>query len=109
MEFVKAIDAADLPANQTVVVTLKGREVLLVNLEGSYYAMDNPCTHMGRPFTKGELHDGVITCPGHRATFDARTGKALSDDWVSYMRVPVRNAKTYPVKLEGASVLVGLP
>jgi 3-phenylpropionate/trans-cinnamate dioxygenase ferredoxin component len=109
MEFVKVLDTAELPANQMVVLKLGKREVLLVNLEGTYYAMANPCPHMGNALSTGELQEGVITCPGHGARFDAKTGKALSDAWVAYMRVPVRNAKSFPVKVEGTEVLVGLP
>jgi 3-phenylpropionate/trans-cinnamate dioxygenase ferredoxin subunit len=45
--------------------------------------------------------DNVIECPKHQGQFDYRTGEAL--------RAPACiNLKTYPAKLEGGRVLIGI-
>jgi 3-phenylpropionate/trans-cinnamate dioxygenase ferredoxin component len=44
----------------------------------------------------------VLTCPWHGAQFNVRTGKVL--------RGPARqDIQTYPVRVEGNSILVSLP
>ncbi len=60
------------------------------------------CTHISGPLNEGELDGDVLTCPWHGAQFNVRTGKVL--------RGPARqDIQTYPVKIEGKSILVSLP
>ena len=55
MEFVKVIDKAELPTNKMVMVVVGGKEVLLANVDGSYFAIANKCTHAGGSLAKGVL------------------------------------------------------
>jgi nitrite reductase/ring-hydroxylating ferredoxin subunit len=52
MDFVKVIDEAELPTNKMVMVVVGGKEVLLANVDGSYFAIANKCTHAGGLFQK---------------------------------------------------------
>jgi len=45
MEFVKVIDEAELPPNKMVMVVVGGKEVLLANVDGSYFAIANSGIH----------------------------------------------------------------
>ena len=47
MEFIKVADTSTLPAGKTMMVTAGGKEILLANVGGSYYAIANKCTHLG--------------------------------------------------------------
>ncbi|MHC5541556.1 non-heme iron oxygenase ferredoxin subunit, partial [Singulisphaera rosea] len=47
------------------------------NVDGSYYAIDDVCTHDGGPLAEGDLEGCEIQCPRHGARFDVRTGQAL--------------------------------
>ena len=108
MEFVKVIDTAELPGNTMVKVLAGGKEILLANVDGSYYAIAHKCTHLGGPLSKGALDGGTVTCPRHGAQFDVKTGKAVGDAKVAFMKMKVKDVESFPVKVEGTDILVGL-
>ena len=80
-------------------MVVDGTEVLLCNVEGSVYAIEDVCTHDGGPLDQGELEGCRIMCPRHGALFDVTTGAALTLPAV----VPL---ETYPVRAEGDEILV---
>ena len=77
MEFVKVIEAAELPDNQMVKVEVGGKDELLANVDGVYHAIANKCTHLGGSLAKGVLEGSTVTCPRHGAQFDVKTGEAV--------------------------------
>ena len=52
MEYVRVADKAELPANKMIMVVVGGKEVLLANVDGSYYAIANKCSHLGGSFKR---------------------------------------------------------
>jgi 3-phenylpropionate/trans-cinnamate dioxygenase ferredoxin subunit len=48
--------------------------VLLVNLAGVPYAIDDTCNHAGESLSKGEMDGCRVVCPAHGYVFDVRTG-----------------------------------
>ena len=69
--------------------------------DNKYYATDGLCTHEKIHLADGLVMDNIIECPKHNGRFDYRTGEAKG--------APVCiNLKTYPVKLEGGKVLIGI-
>ena len=52
MEFVRVADKAELPPNKMIIVVVGGKEVLLANVDGSYFAIANKCTHAGGSLAK---------------------------------------------------------
>ena len=50
----------------------------LFNVEGTFYAIADTCTHRGGPLSQGEVGTTTVTCPWHGAQFDLRTGNVLS-------------------------------
>jgi 3-phenylpropionate/trans-cinnamate dioxygenase ferredoxin subunit len=109
MEYVKALPKAELQNNQMKVVTVGGKEILLVNLEGAYYAIDNKCTHAGGSLGKGKLSGAVVTCPRHGAEFDVKTGKNIGEAQLGFIKLKVKDERTYSIKIEGEDILVGVP
>jgi 3-phenylpropionate/trans-cinnamate dioxygenase ferredoxin subunit len=100
-KFVKAARVSDITPGQKRVVEVDGMPVMLVNLDGQIYAMDDLCTHDGGPLAEGKLDTatGQIICPRHGARFDVRTGDALT--------LPAfEPVNTYEVKIEGEDILV---
>lgn len=47
---------------------------LLLHLDGTYYCVEDVCTHDGQPLTDGPIADGQIECPRHGARFEISTG-----------------------------------
>jgi 3-phenylpropionate/trans-cinnamate dioxygenase ferredoxin subunit len=109
MEFVKVADTSTLPPGKTMLVTAGGKDILLANVDGSYYAIANKCTHLGGSLVKGILSGSVVTCPRHGAQFDVRTGQAVSEAKIAFVRMKVKNEVKYEVKVEGGNILVGIP
>lgn len=81
-------------------VTVDGREVALINVEGEVFAVDGNCPHQGGPLARGELDGDVVTCPWHAWRWNVRTGRAVWPpvDW----RVP-----RYQTRVDGEDILVG--
>ena len=76
-EFVKVASASEIAPGQARLVNIKGREIALFNIEGSFFALDNACTHEEGPLVEGDIEGHEVTCPCHGAKFDIRTGEVL--------------------------------
>ena len=69
--------------------------------DGAFFCTDGLCTHEQVHLADGLVMDHTIECPKHNGRFDYRNGAAL--------RAPVCvNLQTYPVRLDGADVMIGL-
>ena len=69
--------ASELPPGGKKLVEVDGRAIALFNVGGTFYAIDDVCTHDGGPLAEGDLDGCQIQCPRHGARFDVRTGKPL--------------------------------
>lgn len=96
---VKVAQTSDLSPGIGKVVQADGRSIALFNVEGTFYAIDNTCTHRGGPLGDGDLSGDTVECPWHGAHFNVKTGAVIGPP----ARIGVRS---YPVKLEGNDVLV---
>ena len=90
--------SAIAPGDMTRVV-VDGVPVLLCNVDGDIFAVEDVCTHDGGELHGGELDGCRIMCPRHGAFFDVTTGKALTLPAVSPL-------PTYPVTIEGDDISV---
>ncbi len=69
--------------------------------EDTYHATDGLCTHEKIHLADGLVMDHIIECPKHNGRFDYKTGEAKG--------APVCvDLRTYPVKVEGGTVFIGL-
>src|SRR5258706_14330517 len=75
-------------------------DVLLVNLGGVPYAIDDTCNHAGESLMKGELHGHEISCPAHGYVFDVRTGRLIEPLGLC------DSQRTFEVTIEGAQFAV---
>lgn len=90
---------SQIPAGTTHRVVVDGAGILLCNVNGAIYAIEDVCTHDGGPLDQGTLEGECVVCPRHGATFDVRTGDALTLPAV----VPVM---TFEVTVEGDDISV---
>jgi nitrite reductase/ring-hydroxylating ferredoxin subunit len=78
-----------------------GENILLVNVEGTVYAVGNYCTHSKCYLHNGKLEGRIVTCPCHSAKFDVVTGEVKAP--------PAKKALgTYAVKVEDDGILVAV-
>lgn len=81
------------------VVDVDGAPVVVFNLAGDYYAIEDVCTHDGGRLTGGHVEGDEIVCPRHGARFCIRTGEALSAP-------AYEPTATFPVRVENGVVQV---
>ena len=101
-EFVAAGEASELRPGAMKRVDVRGRRILLANVDGRYCAADDTCTHEEASLSAGVLRGELVKCPLHGSRFNVCTGKALEEP-------AEENLRTYPVRLEGGRILIGLP
>lgn len=78
MEWIDAFPASEVNKGEWRVLELDDMDVAIFNIEGEYYAIEDTCTHDGGCLTGGTVEANIIACPRHGATFDIKTGTALS-------------------------------
>jgi 3-phenylpropionate/trans-cinnamate dioxygenase ferredoxin subunit len=94
-----AAPAAEIPSGTARRVVVAGTEILICNVDGHFYAIEDVCTHDGAPLDQGLLEGARITCPRHGAMFDVTTGEVLALPAV--MPLP-----TFPVETRDGDVYV---
>jgi 3-phenylpropionate/trans-cinnamate dioxygenase ferredoxin subunit len=92
---------SEIAPGATKAVNIGSSEVMLCNVDGEIYAIEDVCTHDGGVLDQGTLDGCQIECPRHGARFDVRTGAALTLPAV----FPV---STYRVRIEGDDIYVEL-
>ncbi len=94
------VAAADtLAPGQVRVVNADGTLIAVFNVEGSYYAIEDVCTHDGGDLASGPLEGDEVVCPRHGARFCVRTGEALTAP-------AYEPTATFPVRVENGIVQV---
>ncbi len=76
--FHKVTETKNLASGQGMAVEVAGNKIALFNVDGTFYAIADDCTHVGGPLSEGSLEGSTVTCPWHGATFDVCTGKNLT-------------------------------
>jgi nitrite reductase/ring-hydroxylating ferredoxin subunit len=125
----------DFPAGSRRLVDVKGRAIVVFNVDGEFFALANRCPHQGGSLVQGRLvglieasepgcyrysrRGEIIRCPWHGWEFDLRTGKS----WCEPDRVRARQfsvsiaagaklvegsyvAETFPVRVEDDYVVI---
>ena len=106
MTFVKVAETSEIPVEGMKAVKLAELDVLIANVNGTYYAIDSICTHKSGDLSKGTLEGSTVTCPKHKAKFDVTTGKVVSGPKVPLMHPKIKDELTYKVKIEGKDILL---
>jgi len=100
--YVRVAKVGDVPPGSVIKVEAAGKPIALFNVDGSYYATDEICTHAHASLSEGFVMDDTIECPLHGASFSIRTGEALSAPATEPLA-------TYSVRVEGGDILIGIP
>jgi 3-phenylpropionate/trans-cinnamate dioxygenase ferredoxin subunit len=98
-DFVKVAHTSELSPGMKKLVLIGNERILLVNVEGSYYAVADGCTHAYAFLSKGQLYGDEIVCPLHGSAFNVRTGAVLSPPASQDLTV-------CQVRVEGNDILV---
>jgi nitrite reductase/ring-hydroxylating ferredoxin subunit len=70
-------------------VNAGGKEIVVCNCDGRFYAINRRCGHMNGPLEMGTLDGTIVTCPMHHVQFDVITGQALNRPVPVYIDEPL--------------------
>ena len=99
-----AIDVApleELGPGAMKIVTVGWTSIGVYNCNGTFYALEDRCSHDDGPLCEGEWENDTcrVICPRHGSAFDLATGRPLS--------LPAfQPVETYPVYVEDGMVKV---
>jgi nitrite reductase/ring-hydroxylating ferredoxin subunit len=110
--------ASEIKPGEKKLVTVKGREIGVFNVDGAFFALANRCPHAGGPMCEGRVVGLVqsrgpgdysigrkgefVRCPWHGWEFDIRTGQSWCDP------AGIR-ARRYAVSVQPGTGLVAGP
>jgi 3-phenylpropionate/trans-cinnamate dioxygenase ferredoxin subunit len=78
-EFVTIFKTSEIAVGAVAAAEVRGVRIAVANVDGTYYAFDDTCTHEQCSLTEqGELAGTTIMCTCHNSEFDVRTGKVLA-------------------------------
>ena len=93
--------ADEIRVGEGRVVDAGGKTLALFNVDGTYHAIDNTCSHRGGPLGEGDLDGAVVACPWHGWRWDVTTGANANN--------PAVKIACFPVTIEGGEIFVELP
>ena len=77
MSYLPAASASEVAVGKCVSRQVGQLDVLICNAKGAFYAVENRCSHLGKPLAGGRLIGTELTCPFHSASFDIRDGRNI--------------------------------
>jgi len=98
-DWVNVGSVEEIPPGAHKVIDVDDVMVAVFNIEGQFYAIEDVCTHDGGILTGGAIEGCIITCPRHGATFDVRSGAALTAP-------AYEPTATFPVRIQDGMVQV---
>jgi nitrite reductase/ring-hydroxylating ferredoxin subunit len=130
--FVEIGKASEISDGKMKHVEVDGKEVLIANVGGNFYAVSDRCGHSNASLSKGILTGNIVTCPLHGAQFNVTTGRKvkefdlkgerssldkLPDDFRKYLEyafeliesVKTHDQEKYELEVDGDRIKIMLP
>ena len=98
-EFVKAAKTDEIAPGQSKMLEVNGKKIAIFNVAGSFYAIDDTCSHRGGSLSQGMIEGENVTCPWHGAVFDIRSGEVLGPP-------APKGVARYNVRVDGVQIEV---
>jgi nitrite reductase/ring-hydroxylating ferredoxin subunit len=84
--------AGDISRGALALIEVNGTRIAVANVDGTYYAFDDACTHEQCSLAEGDLEGTKVICMCHGSEFDVTTGHVLAPP-------ATRPLKVYPVRV----------
>ncbi|MGQ0601920.1 MAG: DUF2231 domain-containing protein [Anaerolineales bacterium] len=94
--------AAQLGEGERLRVEINDYVLVVTHHAGSFFALQEFCTHLFGPLSEGKLEGGQIQCPWHQSCFDLHSGQVTQGP----AQLPLR---TYPVMFSEGELYVRTP
>lgn len=91
---------SEIPVGSIHKASIDGHDIIVANVDGKFYAVDDTCTHAGASLSEGKIDGTNIVCGWHGAQFEYATGK------LAKFPAKINDLKSYAVSVEGDDVFV---
>lgn len=106
-EYIEIAKTNEIANRQMKHVEVRGKEILIANIDGKFYALNDRCGHMNALLSMGNLaNDNIVTCPFHGARFDIISGKKVKEPVLTPSQEMEPLPKTWQMYLEHAGQLM---
>ncbi len=99
MSAIIELPASDCPPGKMKRLSAGNKRILLANVAGNFYAVDDACTHEDASLFTGCLRGDKVKCPLHGSHFDLKTGQPREEPATEPLA-------TYPVEVNGDRVKI---
>jgi len=100
-EWIDVAPLGELAPGSRKIIKTPYCEIAVFNLDGSFFAIEDVCSHDGGELASGACDGDQIICPRHGARFCIRDGRALTPP-------AYEDIDTFPVRLQGDMVQVDI-
>ena len=90
----------EIKPNQIKQVSIDGKDIVIINIDGNYFAINDTCTHAGGSLSEGKVEGSIITCDWHGAQFDCKSGKLVK------FPAKINDLESYNVVIESDTIFV---
>ena len=106
LSFTKVAETSEIPNGKMKMVKVKDKEILIANVNDSFYAIANLCIHKGGSLSEGSLEGNIVTCPIHGSRFDVTTGKCIHRPRNILIEAKTDDAMSYELRVDGEDILL---
>lgn len=97
--FIEAGNTNEIKLGKMKRVEVGDKAILVCNVDGEFYAVDDMCTHEDSSLYLGCMKGDLVQCSLHGARFNVKTGEAMEEP----AEIPLQ---TYEVKIDAERILV---
>jgi nitrite reductase (NADH) small subunit/3-phenylpropionate/trans-cinnamate dioxygenase ferredoxin subunit len=97
-EFIDVTGTDEIPIGEGRAFPVNGKMIAIFNDNGSFFAIDDFCPHMGASLADGWLEKGCVACPWHAWRFQLSDGAWLDN--------PKIKAATFQLRVIGGRIEV---
>lgn len=98
----------DILRGQMFLYKVEGKDILIINNDGRYYAIDGKCSHMGGDLSRGLLENSVIRCPRHGSKFDITNGKCIEGPKIGPFKIRSKDISSYELIVDNNVIKIKL-
>lgn len=102
MNWITVASTMEIPEGTKQVFYLDTGSIIVANIHGNYYAIEDRCSHDDSDMAEGEIEGEGIVCPRHGAKFCLKTGAVLAPP-------AYESIKSYAVRVVDGVIQVAVP
>ena len=98
----------EVPPGRLKAVEVDGHSLLIANVEGEFYAVQNRCGDSPLPLEFSVLEGAELRCSWHGCRYDIRSGQRLDDQAGSPERGLSQRLAVFPVSVQDGAIRVAV-